>query len=70
VCEAALSYLGLGVTSPNPAGECLRTRSTRPLYLINPAFMIIPSMAIFGVAMPLDLFGEELRDAPDPTSSQ
>jgi ABC-type dipeptide/oligopeptide/nickel transport system permease subunit len=32
--------------------------------------MIISSMAIFGVAMSFNLFGEGLRVAPDPTSSQ
>jgi ABC-type dipeptide/oligopeptide/nickel transport system permease subunit len=63
--EAGLSFLGVGVQPPTPSwGQMLSTAV--PLYSVDPAFMIVPGLAIFITVMAFNLLGDGLRDALDP----
>lgn len=63
--EAALSFLGVGVTPPTPSwgrsiGSAVSWVSTDPWYLL------FPGAALFLVTLSFNLFGDGLRDALDP----
>ncbi|WCC80503.1 ABC transporter permease [Cutibacterium equinum] len=63
--EAALSFLGVGVTPPTPSwgrsiGSAVNWVSTDPWYLL------FPGGALFLVTLAFNLFGDGLRDAIDP----
>lgn len=63
--EAALSFLGVGVTPPTPSwgrsiGSAVSWVSTDPWYLL------FPGAALFTVTLAFNLFGDGLRDALDP----
>ncbi|RDI58907.1 ABC transporter permease [Microvirga subterranea] len=64
--EAGLSYLGLGVRPPNPSwGRMLSDAQT---YLSRaPHLAIAPGIAIALSVLGLNLLGDGLRDALDPT---
>jgi peptide/nickel transport system permease protein len=64
--EAGLSYLGLGVRPPNPSwGRMLSDAQT---YLSQaPHLAIVPGLAIALSVLGLNLLGDGLRDALDPT---
>jgi peptide/nickel transport system permease protein len=64
--EAGLSYLGLGVRPPNPSwGRMLSDAQT---YLAQaPHLAIAPGIAIALSVLGLNLLGDGLRDAIDPT---
>lgn len=65
--EAALSFLGLGVSPPTPSwGNMLE--SAKKLYVIKNQwwFWIPPGLAIFITVMSLNILGDGLRDALDP----
>jgi peptide/nickel transport system permease protein len=64
--EAGLSYLGLGVRPPNPSwGRMLSDAQT---YLSQaPHLAIAPGVAIALSVLGLNLLGDGLRDALDPT---
>jgi peptide/nickel transport system permease protein len=64
--EAGLSYLGLGVRPPNPSwGRMLSDSQT---YLSQaPHLAIVPGVAIALSVLGLNLLGDGLRDALDPT---
>jgi peptide/nickel transport system permease protein len=64
--EAGLSYLGLGVRPPNPSwGRMLSDAQT---YLAQaPHLAIAPGVAIALSVLGLNLLGDGLRDAIDPT---
>ena len=64
--EAGLSYLGLGVRPPNPSwGRMLSDAQT---YLSQaPHLAIAPGVAIALAVLGLNLLGDGLRDALDPT---
>ena len=65
--EAALSYLGVGLYPPTPTwGGMLSDAVTNQYFQIDPAFMIVPGLAIFITVMAFNLFGDGLRDALDP----
>jgi peptide/nickel transport system permease protein len=65
--EAALSYLGVGITPPTPTwGGMLSDAVTYQWYSIDPLAMLIPGMAIFITVIAFNLFGDGLRDALDP----
>ncbi|MGL4172893.1 MAG: ABC transporter permease [Actinomycetota bacterium] len=66
--EAALSFLGVGISPPTPSwGQMLS--SAVPFYSIAPTFMAVPGMAIFITVLAFNLLGDGLRDALDPRSS-
>ncbi|MFC9974432.1 ABC transporter permease [Spirillospora sp. NPDC127200] len=67
--EAALSFLGVGISPPTPAWGSMLTDAIRT-YQIAPYFVIIPGMAIFVTVMAFNLFGDGLRDALDPRSNR
>lgn len=67
--ESALSFLGLGITQPDPSwgnilaeGKELSNMLTRPWILLLPAFCIFISVLSF------NLLGDKLRDILDPTT--
>jgi peptide/nickel transport system permease protein len=64
--EAGLSYLGLGIRPPNPSwGRMLSDAQT---YLAQaPHLAIVPGVAIALSVLGLNLLGDGLRDALDPT---
>jgi peptide/nickel transport system permease protein len=65
--EAALSYLGVGLYPPTPTGGgMLADAVTNQYFQIDPAFMLVPGLAIFITVMAFNLFGDGLRDALDP----
>jgi ABC-type dipeptide/oligopeptide/nickel transport system permease subunit len=63
--EAALSFLGVGVSEPQASWGGMLTRAV-DFYQTAPLFMIVPGMAIFITVMSFNLFGDGLRDALDP----
>lgn len=63
--EAALSFLGVGVTPPTPSWGGMLTLAV-PTYQTTPLFMVVPGMAIFITVMAFNLLGDGLRDALDP----
>ncbi len=67
--EAALSFLGVGVTPPTPSwgraiGSAVSWVSTDPWYLV------FPGAALFLVTLAFNLFGDGLRDALDPRTGE
>jgi ABC-type dipeptide/oligopeptide/nickel transport system permease subunit len=63
--EAALSFLGAGVQPPTPSwGKMLADAA--PFAPVDPAFMIVPGVALFVTVLAFNLFGDGLRDALDP----
>ena len=65
IAVAALSYIGLGVQSPNPEwGSMLSEAKT---YMRDfPHMVIFPGVAILVSTLALNLIGDGLRDALDP----
>lgn len=63
--EAALSFLGLGVSPPQPSwGAMLDTG--RKLITVAPLYSVAPGAAIFVTVLSFNLIGDTLRDALDP----
>jgi peptide/nickel transport system permease protein len=67
--EAALSFLGVGVTPPTPSwgrtiGEATIWIQTSPLYLVFPA------AALFLITLAFNILGDSLRDALDPRTAR
>ncbi|MCD0483035.1 ABC transporter permease [Streptacidiphilus sp. ASG 303] len=63
--EAALSFLGVGVQPPTPSWGQMLSDSVQ-YYTVDPAYMVIPGLAIFITVLSFNLFGDGLRDALDP----
>jgi peptide/nickel transport system permease protein len=65
IAEASLSFLGLGQQPPAPSwGSMLNTAKN---FMSQAPWMAIwPGLAIFGLVLSLNLFGDGLRDALDP----
>jgi ABC-type dipeptide/oligopeptide/nickel transport system permease subunit len=63
--EAALSFLGVGISPPTPSWGGMLTDATR-LYSVAPHFVLIPGLAIFVTVMAFNMLGDGLRDALDP----
>ncbi len=63
--EAALDFLGLGITPPTPSwGNMLTNAQT---YFFHSAWLVIfPGVAIFLTVLAANLFGNAARDAFDP----
>jgi ABC-type dipeptide/oligopeptide/nickel transport system permease subunit len=67
IFEAAFSYLGIGVNPPTASwGQMLFDASTH--VSTDPAYLIVPGMAVFITVLAFNLFGDGLRDALDPTA--
>lgn len=63
--EAALSFLGVGVTPPTPSwgrmlGDAIAWVQTDPM------FLVVPGVALFSVTLAFNVLGDSLRDALDP----
>ena len=69
IATASLSFLGLGTQPPAPDwGNMLA--SGRQFISVAPHLATIPGIAIFVVVLGLNLLGDGLRDALDPTLRQ
>ena len=66
--EAALSFLGVGINPPMATWGGMLENALR-FYTTSPHFVIIPGLAIFVTVLAFNLFGDGLRDAFDPRSS-
>jgi peptide/nickel transport system permease protein len=65
IAEASLSFLGLGEQPPDPSwGSMLNT--AKNFTSQAPWMAVWPGLAIFGLVLSLNLFGDGLRDALDP----
>jgi ABC-type dipeptide/oligopeptide/nickel transport system permease subunit len=64
IAEASLSFLGIGITPPNPAwGSMLR--SEYKYFTTAPWASIFPGFAIFVLVLAFNFLGDGLRDALD-----
>jgi len=66
LAEAALSYLGLGISPPAPSWGNMLT-DARELIVNAPWAAVFPGLAIFLTVLGLNLFGDGLRDWLDPS---
>ncbi|HLF78222.1 MAG TPA: ABC transporter permease [Dehalococcoidia bacterium] len=64
--EAAISFLGLGVSSPTNPSWGRMLQETRTYWQLAWWTMIIPGLAISLAVLSFNLFGDALRDALDP----
>lgn len=62
--EAALSYLGMGVTPPNPSWGIM-IQDGQQYLATQPWLMLMPGLAILTTALAFTLLGDGLRDALD-----
>lgn len=69
LAEAALSFLGLGVTPPTPTWGNILGES-RTYLTVAPWFSIFPGLAIVVTVLALNIFGDMLRDLLDPHSAR
>jgi len=67
--EAALSFLGVGVSAPTPTLGNVLTDSVTFL-VADPTYFILPGLAIFTIVLSFNLLGDGLRDALDPKSDR
>ncbi|WP_117215050.1 ABC transporter permease [Allorhizocola rhizosphaerae] len=65
--EAALSFLGIGITEPTPDFGAMIFRSLSYLQT-DPAYVFFPGVTICALVLAFNLFGDGLRDALDPKS--
>jgi oligopeptide transport system permease protein len=69
LCEAALSFLGLGVEPPTASwGSLIASGADR--LLANPAPLLVPATFLATTLLALHWTGNGLRDTPDPESSK
>jgi peptide/nickel transport system permease protein len=64
ILAAGLSFLGLGVTPPNPEWG-LMLNSLRPALWVNPVVAALPGVMIFVTSMCFNLMSDGLRQAMD-----
>ena len=62
---AGLSFLGLGAQPPTPEWGAMLSQG-RELIMRAPWVLTFPGLAIFGMVLAFNLFGDGLRDALDP----
>jgi peptide/nickel transport system permease protein len=63
--EAALSFLGVGIAPPTPSWG--RSISDAISWVqVDPMYLVLPGLALFGVTLGFTLLGDGLRDALDP----
>lgn len=67
LAEASLSFLGLGISPPDPSWGSMLGRGYR--YMHNaPMLIVYPGVAIFLTALAFNVIGDGLRSALDPKS--
>lgn len=67
--ESALSFLGLGITQPDPSwGNILAEGKELSNMLIRPYILLLPASFIFTSVLCFNLLGDKLRDIFDPRS--
>ena len=67
IFEAGLSALGIGLNPPTASWGQMMTDAISTVYT-DPAYLIVPGMAVFITVLAFNLFGDGLRDALDPTA--
>jgi peptide/nickel transport system permease protein len=65
LAEAGLSYLGIGITPPDPSWGAMVYNGFKFL-LTNPLLSFIPGIAIMLIVFAFNMVGDGLRDALDP----
>jgi ABC-type dipeptide/oligopeptide/nickel transport system permease subunit len=65
VLEAGLSFLGVGVQSPQPSWGLMIKENYNFIITHNPMLAIIPGLAIMVLVLAFNLLGNGLRDALD-----
>ncbi|GAA5236966.1 ABC transporter permease [Verticiella sediminum] len=65
LAEAALSFLGVGVPSPNPSWG-LMIAEGKAAMLLRPSLVIVPGTALFVLVAGINMLGDGLRDAIQP----
>nr|WP_296065717.1 ABC transporter permease [uncultured Actinoplanes sp.] len=67
--EAALAFIGIGVTEPTPdLGRMIY--NSIAFVSSDPMYTFVPGVTIFLLVLAFNLFGDALRDALDPKSSR
>ena len=69
VLEAGLSFLGVGVQSPQPSWGLMIKENYNFIITHNPLLAIIPGLAIMVLVLAFNLLGNGLRDAVDVRSA-
>lgn len=64
--EAALSFLGLGVTEPQPSWGLMLAGNTSDFYREAPWMIVFPGLSITVTVLAFSLVGDSLRDWFDP----
>ena len=65
--EAAISYLGFGLTIETPSwGQMINAATSGGLYQLAPRLMLLPGTLLFLTVLAFNLLGDGLRDALDP----
>jgi len=67
--EAALAFVGIGVTEPTPDLGRMIYNSIQYISA-DPMYTFVPGVTIFLLVLAFNLFGDSLRDALDPKSSR
>lgn len=65
--ESALSFLGMGITQPDPSwGNILAEGKELSNMLLRPWILLLPAACIFTSVLCFNLIGDKLRDILDP----
>lgn len=67
--EAALSFLGVGVSEPTPTWGRMLADSVS-FYQFDPLYLFIPGTYLFIVVLTFNLLGDSIRDALDPRAAR
>jgi peptide/nickel transport system permease protein len=67
--EAALSFLGVGVSEPTPTWGRMLSDSVN-FYQVDPLYLFIPGTYLFIVVLTFNLLGDSIRDALDPRAAR
>jgi peptide/nickel transport system permease protein len=67
--EALLSFLGLGIQPPTPSLGIMLSDAQQYLFR-SPSAAIFPGVAIAVICLAFNLFGDALRDALDPSTTE
>ena len=67
--EVVLSYLGMGIQSPQASWGNMLTSAQNTEYLVNYPWLLAPGAAIFITVLAFNFLGDGLRDAVDAKSA-